>query len=458
MTEREAHGPTRVRHRMMAFLCVLSFLTYFDRVCIMRAQEDIKADLGLGNAEMGAILGAFWLAYALFELPGGWLGDRFGARLTLTRIVFAWSLFTALSGSATGFASLLASRLLFGAGEAGAFPNMARAQQRWLPVEARARAGGLLFLLARWGGALSPLIFGTLLRAFGSEGFRRAARASIVFSGLAVVAPWRLSFWSAGLVGAFWCVWFFLRFRDDPARHPGVNEAELALIRRGRGDAPPQEAWTRELWGRLARSPSLWALGGLYLFGSFGWSFFVSWAPAYLKQAHGVAMGSSEVMTGLPLFCGGISCVLGGTLSDALVKRTGKKRLVRAMFTLFGYGAAASAMWGLRFSTSPEQATLLMCVAAAGGDFAQGANWATIVDVGGQFAGTAAGFVNMVGNGGNYLQPSIGAWVSSSFGFGAMFVVYALTYVVAAAMWLFIDPDRPFYAPRLARVPAVGAA
>jgi MFS family permease len=437
--------PTRVRYRMMAFLCVLSFLTYFDRVCIMRAQEDIKADLGIGNAEMGVVLGAFWLAYALFELPGGWLGDRFGARITLTRIVFAWSLFTALSGAATGFASLLVSRLMFGAGEAGAFPNMARAQQRWLPVEARARAGGLLFLLARWGGAFSPLVFGTMLRAFGSERFRHFAEGSVIFSGLARAAPWRLSFWAAGLFGAVWCVWFFWGFRDDPALHPGVNEAERALIGRGRVEVAHHERLDRGTWRLLFASPSLWALGGLYLFGSFGWSFFVSWAPVYLKQAHGVTMGGSEIMTGLPLFCGGISCVLGGTLSDALVKRTGQKRLVRALFTLGGYGCAASAMWGLRFSTSAEEATVLMCIAAAGGDFAQGANWASIVDVGGIFAGTAAGFVNMVGNGGNYLQPSIGAWVSGSFGFGAMFVLYAAMYLIAASMWLFIDPDRPFH-------------
>src|SRR5262245_55866172 len=187
---------------MMALLSALAFLTYFDRVCIMRAQEEIESDLGISHAQMGIVLGAFWLAYALFELPGGWLGDRFGTRPTLTRIVLAWSLFTALSGSATGFVSLLVSRLLFGVGEAGAFPNMARAQERWLPVGSRARAGGLLFLVARWGGAFSPLLFGSMLRAFGSEGFRRAARESHVLASLADVAAWRLSFWAAGLVGA----------------------------------------------------------------------------------------------------------------------------------------------------------------------------------------------------------------------------------------------------------------
>jgi ACS family glucarate transporter-like MFS transporter len=430
---------------MMAFLCALSFLTYFDRVCIMRAQEDIKADLGLTQSQMGVILGAFWFAYALFELPGGWLGDRFGTRPTLTRIVFAWSLFTALSGSATGFVSLLVSRLLFGVGEAGAFPNMARAQERWLPVHSRARAGGLLFLVARWGGAFSPLLFGTLLRAFGSERFRLAARESRILAPLADVAAWRLSFWTAGLFGALWCVVFFRWFRDDPARHPGVNASELALIQGERVEEPSEHRFDRDVWSRLVRSRSLWALGALYLCGSFGWSFFVSWAPAYLKQTHGAQMNGSEVMTGLPLFCGGISCLLGGSLCDLVVKRTGKKRLVRALFTAGGYGSAAAAMWGLRFSTTAEEATLLMCIAAASGDFAQGANWASIVDVGGRYAGIAAGLVNMVGNGGNYLQPSIGAWVSGSFGYGTMFGLYAAMYVVAASMWLFIDPEKSFY-------------
>ncbi|HZK82715.1 MAG TPA: MFS transporter, partial [Humisphaera sp.] len=141
--------PTRVRYTVMAFVCVLSFLTYFDRVCIMRAQRLIENDLHITHAQMGIIFGAFWLAYALFEMPGGWMGDRFGARSTLTRVVLAWSLFTALSGSATGFLSLLTYRFLFGVGEAGAFPNIARVQQRWLPATAQGRASGILWLVAR---------------------------------------------------------------------------------------------------------------------------------------------------------------------------------------------------------------------------------------------------------------------------------------------------------------------
>ena len=164
-------SPSHARYAVMAFLCVLSFLTYFDRVCIVRAQGDIQRDLHLSDTQFGLVLGAFWFAYALFEIPGGFLGDRYGARGTLTRIVLAWSLFTALSGSAVGFFSLFAYRFLFGVGEAGAYPNMARVQGAWLPVRSRARAGGLLWLCARWGGAFSPVIFGAMLRTFGSDPF-----------------------------------------------------------------------------------------------------------------------------------------------------------------------------------------------------------------------------------------------------------------------------------------------
>ena len=171
---RPSESPTHVRYTVMAFLCVLSFLTYFDRVCLMQAKPSIQRDLGISDYQWGAILSAFWLAYALFEIPSGWLGDRFGARTTLTRIVFAWSVFTALSGAARGFSSLYLYRFLFGVGEAGAYPNMARIQSRWLPASSRARAGGLLWLLARWGAAFSPPIFAGMLAVFDAPGFQRA--------------------------------------------------------------------------------------------------------------------------------------------------------------------------------------------------------------------------------------------------------------------------------------------
>lgn len=427
--------PTRVRYGVMTFLCVLSFLTYFDRVCIMRAQNEVRRDLGLTDAQMGLVFGAFWLAYALFEIPIGWWGDRFGARRTLARIVIAWSLFTALSGSATGFFSLLAYRFLFGVGEAGAYPNMARVQSRWLPLRARARTGGMLWLMARWGGAFSPLIFGSMLRFFAQWE---------PFTG---VAAWRMGFWASGLLGVVWVMLFYPWFRDDPAEKAGVNEAELELIRAGRNPAEEQ-AHRRAppgMWAALFTSPSLLAMALLYLCGSFGWSFFVSWMPRYLDAVHRVSFERSELMAAMPLFLGGLSCLLGGWLSDLVVKRTGRRRLGRAIFPVIGCTTAAAAMLGIRFVSTPQQAVVLMCVAAAAYDFGQGANWATIIDVGGAYAGTALGLINMIGNMGNFLQPVVGPWVFNTYGWPMMFAVYTGAYLAAATMWLVIDPRRTFY-------------
>jgi MFS family permease len=427
----------------MTFLCVLSFLTYFDRVCIMRAQGDIQNDLGISDEQMGLVFGAFWLAYALFEIPGGWMGDRYGARLTLTRIVLAWSLFTFLSGSATGFLSLLAFRFLFGVGEAGAYPNMARVQAHWLPVRSRARAGGLLWLLARWGGAFSPFLFGAMLRCFGSLGFREF----LVSVGLpGDISAWRISFWAAGLIGVFWCIAFYPWFRDDPAEVPSVNNAELRLIKSDGTPSAQGHHMPGRAWRALVLSRSLWAIGLLYIFASFGWSFFVSWMPRYLKEIHQVEFDvESELLSGMPLFFGGLSCVVGGALSDALVRRTGRKWLGRAVFPITGYTVAAVSMYCLRFTENADQAIVLMCLAGAGNDFGQGANWATIVDIGGSYAGTAAGFINMVGNAGNYLQPFLGAIIFHSFGWNVLLAVYAVTYLTAATLWLFITPEHTFY-------------
>lgn len=441
--------PTRVRYVVMVFLCSLAFLSYLDRVCIARAQGDIQRDLHVTDAQIGWVMSIFWLGYALFEIPGGWLGDRFGSRSTLSRIVLAWSLFTALSGAAAGFASLLVYRLLFGAGEAGAFPNMARVQSRWFPARLRARAGGILWLSARWGGAFSFLLFGYLLAGFDSHRFRDAMRRTPALHVLQAAPAWRLGFWSMGVLGLIWVAFFAFWFRDDPAKKSSVNQAELDLI--GSGSVPDAARETHgdsRVWAALFTSGNLWSLALAYMCVSFGWSFLVSWMPRYLLEVHHVSYKGSQAMDVLPLFCGGISCLAGGATSDWLVRRTGWTRLGRAIFPVCGYATAAVAMFCIRLSHTPHQAVFLMCVASAASDFGQGACWTTVIGIGGLYAGTAFGFMNMVGNIGN-LQPVVGAMIFHHFGWNALFAVYAGAYLAAACLWLGIDPRKQFYAARV---------
>lgn len=428
----------------MGFLLVLSFLTYFDRVCIVRVQKEIQSELTISDQQMGLVLGAFWLAYSLFEIPGGWLGDRYGARLTLTRVVFFWSLFTVLTGCASGIVSLLVIRFLFGMGEAGAYPNMAKVQSAWLPSAARGRAGGLLWLAARWGGAFSPFLFAALLRLIDSPSV--VAWRSLI-PGLAEVSSWRIGFWIAGFLGFIWCLWFYLWFVDDPAKKPTVNASELELIRgkEQSNKATPPRMPFRELFRNLLASRSLLAIAGFYFFGSFGWSFFVSWMPKYLDQVHHYTFDQSESIWKQPLLYGGVSCLLGGMLSDWLVRRTARKWLGRALFPFCGLTVAAIAIFCVRWVNNPEDAIILMCVAGAAFDFGQGATWASIVDIGGLYAGTAAGFINMLGNQGNVIQPYIGMWIFSHFGWNPLFAVYAIAFMASASMWFWINPSKRFH-------------
>jgi MFS family permease len=435
--------PTRVRLKVMVFLCVLSFLTYYDRQCIVRAQDTIQKALSLSDRQMGLVFSAFWLAYALFEIPGGWLGDRLGARLTLTRIVIAWSLFTAATGLATGFVTLLTYRFLFGVGEAGAYPNMARVQSRWLPIAERARAGGLLWLCARFGAAFAPLIFGKMMSGVAS--LQVAARGSPMVEWITTVPGWRIAFLISGVLGAIWCFAFFPWFRDDPRDKKSVNASELRHIEQGRGLIETSHHMDRRMWWRLLSAPSVWAIAMYYFCGSVGWSFYVSWMPRYLNDVHGLTYEKSEWSSAWPLLCGGVACLVGGMASDTLVRRTGWRRLGRAVFPVIGCLTAAAATLAIPFVNTARDATILMCIAAAAFDFGQGANWATIVDIGGRYAGVSTGSINMVGNFGHAAQPYVGALIFPVYGWPALFGAYAAAYVTAMSMWLFINPTRTFY-------------
>ena len=446
----DGSGPTssHVRVWVMLFLCVLSFLTYYDRQCIVRAQESIQESLAISDEQMGLVFGAFWLAYALFEIPGGWMGDRWGARFTITRIVLAWSLFTVLTGVATGFLSLLVYRFLFGAGEAGAYPNMARIQSRWLPITERARAGGLLWLTARWGAAFAPLIFGIITR--GIDKWQSSAGEALLGGRFSTTPAWRIAFFVSGALGVVWCLAFFPWFRDDPAQKKSVSTNELRHIESGRAIETSHTAGA-EVWFHLLTSPSAWALALYFFFGGIGWSFFVSWMPRYMKDVQHVSFDKSEWSSALPLICGGIACVCGGVLSDALVKRTGWRRFGRAIFPVTGCLLAALAMLAIRGAETQLSATVLMCAAAAAFDFGQAASWASMVDIGGRNAGIAVGFMNMVGCLGHAVQPYVGARVFHTLGWDALFGVYAIAFLLAMSTWAITDPTRAFYLRRNAQ-------
>ena len=187
-------GASRVRYAVLALVCSLSLVSYLDRVGISGGAPFIVSDLGLTPVQMGFVFSAFTLAYASFEIPSGWLGDTIGPRKVITRIVLWWSAFTTLTGLVHHFATLLTVRFLFGAGEAGTYPNATKVLSRWMPTVERGFGQGMVWMSGRLGGAFAPALVVFMIARMG----------------------WRPTFWIFGVVGVAWAAFFWCWFRDRP--------------------------------------------------------------------------------------------------------------------------------------------------------------------------------------------------------------------------------------------------
>lgn len=417
MSQAGSAPPTRARNRLVAFSLALVAIAYLDRVCISTAAPAMKADLSLSDSEMGFVFSAFTLAYALFEIPSGWLADRFGARVTLTRIVLWWSAMTAATGLATGFRSLVALRLLFGAGEAGTFPATARAYVRWLPEAERGRAFGLAIMTGALGGAATQPLVVWLLS----------------------VTTWRHAFAVFGSVGVIWAAAWWRWFRDDPGEHPAVNAAELAEIAAGGAEVRPRG---NVPWTALVGNPSLVALCAMYAAGIYGFYFYLTWLPTYLLRGRGFSLQSMGNLSALPLLAIAAGVFAGGWTSDRLAERWGA-RSGRRMPGLLGFPLAAAAVVAAVSTTDPLGSALLLAAAAGFAALGLAPAWAVATEIGGSHAGVVTGTMNMFGNLGGALSPIVvglclerwGSWRAPLFSVAAL-------YLVAALCWLRVDPAR----------------
>lgn len=407
---------TRVRYTVLAVICSLSVVTYLDRVCISGSMPLIAAELGLSPVERGIIFGAFALAYAVFEVPSGWLGDTIGPRKVLTRIVVWWSLFTALTGLMHHWVTLATVRFLFGAGEAGAYPNASKIIYRWMGVAERGFAQGMVWMFGRAGGAFAPALVVFMLNHMG----------------------WRPTFWIFGMVGLAWAVFFWFWFRDSPREVETVNEAERRMIEAGRRISTSAEGERiRVPWSVMLKSGNLWAICWMYFCMSYGWYFYITWLPTYL-QTRGVTMAYG----GLPLGFGAIGCGLGGWLTDYVVKRSGDLKSRRTIgFTGFFLGALC--MMGSVWVQDPLGAVLAISMASFFGDMTMGSCWAVCLDVGHELAGTVSGCMNTWGNLGGFISPIVTGFLVQQFGnWNLPILVSGGIFLLGALLWLRIDPTR----------------
>jgi ACS family glucarate transporter-like MFS transporter len=419
-TEPEAMlRPTRARYWVVVFAITLAVIQYIDRVCISQAAPLISTDLGLSARQMGYVFSAFTLAYALFEIPCGYLGDRIGPRRVLLRIVLWWSFFTAATGWALNWLMLVVTRFLFGAGEAGCFPNLTKAFDRWLPERERARAQGVMWMSARWGGASAPLLVYFCLQFM----------------------PWRAAFSAFAVLGIVWAALFYGWYRDNPREHRAVNAAEAALL-------PPEHELAaghfQVPWRKFWRSRTVWCLCGQYAALSYAWYFFITWFPTYLLQARGFDLEQSALLAGTPLFLGGFGSLAAGWIAPWLGRRLGSVRRARCGLGATGMIAAAALLVISTKLTNPYLAVAAIALVSFFNDIAIPGAWTACMDVGGPYVGTLGGAMNMMGNFGGFLSPIvIGYIVDKSNNWTLTFYVTGAVYLAGAVFWLILDPVTP---------------
>jgi ACS family glucarate transporter-like MFS transporter len=452
--------PTRVRYLVLTALCVITAINYLQRNCIGAAESTIRTDLGLIKEQTGAAMAWFFWSYALFQIPSGWLAQRWGPRLALTLYAAGWSLAIGLGALSAGLAGLVGTRLALGVLQAGVFPCATLIMASWLPPSRRAFASGLLNSCMLIGGAFTAQLTGLLLAYLG----------------------WRELFGLYALPGIVWAVWFAVWFRNRPQDHRAVNPAELELIaetkqvpsppaKEGERDArleeriaahreglspgptlasssvtratPPDSDVSRlSPWWAVFLSVPLWLICAQQFCRAGANRFFDHWLPTYLQEEYGESVLSAAQLSSLPLYAAIVGGLVGGWFSDTLLRQTGSRRVGRQ-------GVAVGSLLVATLIYVPAyliaDAYLAVLVLSAGyflGTFSAPCAYALTIDMGGRKLGVVFGTMNMIGNFGSgafvWVVPRLNTW---SGGWDLALAVFAGLHLLAAVCWLLVNPN-----------------
>lgn len=407
--------PSKTRYLVLGGLCAAASLAYFVRNGVGPAESTIRADLGLTKEESGLLISSFFWPYALCQIPAAMLAQRLGSRHALSLFAMLWSLATA--GLALGSLGLMtASRAFMGVAQAGLVPVGVAAMARWFPKSSQASASG---------GFSGFMSVGSIL-------------AAPLTAWLVITLGWRSMFVWYAVPGLLWAVWFVIWYRDRPSLHPGVNEAERALIEE---DGAPVEATEKTAvpWKTLLASPAMWFLCLQQFCRAAGYIFFASWFATYLQEARGVTILKSGWLTTLPLVADVTGCLFGGFLSDWILRKSGNRRLARQGLAVVALLLCAGLIATAFFVTDPVLAVLtisagMFCAATANPVLA-----ATVMNLGGPHVATVSATANMSGNLGAAAFPIVVPWLlANAGGWDAVLAGFASLYVIAAVFWFLI--------------------
>ena len=413
--------PTHVRHVVLGLTVAAYMITYMDRQVLATTRPAIMQELGISLTAMGWVTFAFRMAYALFQVPGGWLGDTIGARRALTMVVSWWSAFTAFTALAWNTGSMVVIQMFFGLGEAGAFPIATRSLSRWMRPSERGFAQGITHAGSRLGGAITPTI---------------VTLAILPFFG------WRVAFYAFGVLGVIWSAVWFWYYRDTPEEHSSVNSAERELIaggikRKGLGKVP---------WSQILSHGNLWVLAVMYFFYNYNLNVYQDWFPTYLRQSKGMTLTQMGIYASFPLLAGVIGDLAGGWFSDIVLRRTGNVNLARRWVAIAGFLVSAAATVPAVLAHDPKVSVAFYCVAFFGLEWTVGISWAVPLDIGGDFAGSVSAVMNMLGNVGGAVAATVVTYTAARYGWNVPFMMTAGLCLIAAVLWLKIDASRRVFA------------
>jgi len=393
-------------------------ITFLDRIALSSASANIMDDLHISISQWGWILGMFTIAYAAFEIPTGWLGDKFGGKKILIRVVLWWSLFTILTGFANGFLMLLLVRFLFGMGEAGAYPNTSIVLAKWFPAFERGRAQAVIWGASRLGAALTPFLVLPIQQKY----------------------SWHTSFYILGFVGILWTLFWIFWHKEEPAQSKSISKDELTFIHTHRADGQNTHSVKTSFWSGF-QNKNLWYLLGMYVCYAIGAYFFQSWFHTYLQKGRNISADALMWASSVPYLLAALGCFTGGWLSDKACLKWGKK-WGRRIVPMIGLFVAGICIIGASLVEDNMLAIIALAIGMAFMDVTAPVAWAVAMDLGGDKSGTVSGSMNSAGLTGAYFSTILFGYLASNFGYYLPVLFIGIMVLIGAFVWLKIDATQ----------------
>lgn len=411
---------TGFRWKIAFLIFLISFVAYMDRVNLSVATPVIMQEFGFTKIDMGFIQTCFFAGYALMQVPGGMLAEKWGLRRTGAFAILWWSVFTALTALAKGKISFAAVRLLFGVGEGPVFPSLGAATFKWFNNHEKGKASSSILLGTFFGPVVGPAVTVSLMAVLGWHA------VFLIFGAVGVVLAW---------------VWHKYAV-DNPVDSPYVNELEAAHINAGRSASTIKK--TVAPWGQFLRSTQFWAVGIQFMVVDYIMYVFLAWLPLYLTEMHGLSLKAMGVWASFPWIALMAMVFVAGYISDKMANGRNSERqyTMRTITAMIGVAVCSLGLYIAAHTPDAVMNIFWMSVSLGALGFSMSASWSTVISLGGKYTGSVSGWMNLWGNIGGVLAPIVTAYFVTNYGWNEAFIATSLFGIVAIIAWLFVKPGK----------------